>query len=40
MVINVQNVIEIVVRSAVAWVDTHWMIYWTRKVARNNPTPT
>ena len=36
---NVQNAIAKVVKSAVAWSDTHWMIYWTRKVAKTTPMP-
>ena len=28
-----------VVNRAEAWADTHWMIYWTRKVAKTTPMP-
>ena len=28
-----------VVKSAEAWADTHWMIYWTRKMANTTPIP-
>ena len=28
-----------VVNSAEAWADTHWMIYWTRKVAKITLSP-
>ena len=36
---SVQNAIAKVVNSAEAWADTHWMIYWTRKVAKTTPMP-
>ena len=35
---NIPNAIARVVSSAVAWADTHWMIYWTIKVAKTTPT--
>ena len=36
---SVQNAMANVVNSAEAWADTHWMIYWTRKVAKTTPMP-
>ena len=36
---SVQNAMAKVVKSAEAWADTHWMIYWTRKVAKTTPPP-
>ena len=37
---SVQNAIAKVVKSAETWVDTHWMIYWARKVDKTTPIPT
>ena len=36
---SVQNAMAKAVNSAEAWADTHWMIYWTRKVAKTTPMP-
>ena len=36
---SVQSALAKVVNSAEAWDDTHWMIYWTRKVAKTTPMP-
>ena len=36
---SVQNAMPKVVNSAEAWVDTHWMIYGTRKVAKTTLMP-
>ena len=36
---TVQNAMAKVINSAEAWADTHWMIYWTRKVAKTTLTP-
>ena len=35
---SVQNAMASVIKSAVAWANTHWMIHWTRRVARITPT--
>ena len=32
MMSTVQHAMDIAVKSAMAWVDTHWMTHWTRKV--------
>ena len=37
---SVQNAMAKIVKSTKAWADTHWMIYWTRKVAKTTPMPT
>ena len=37
---SVQNAMNKVVNSTEAWADTHWMIYWTRKVGKTTPMPT
>ena len=39
MVSSVQDAMVPIAKSAVAWVVTHWMIYWTRKMARATPAP-
>ena len=36
---SVQSAMAKVVNSAEAWADTHWMIYWTRKVAKTTLMP-
>ena len=36
---SVQNTMTKVVNGAEAWADTHWMIYWTRKLAKTTPRP-
>ena len=36
---RVQNAMAKVVNRAEAWADTHWMIYWTRKVAKTTLMP-
>ena len=36
---SVQIAMAKVVNSAETWADTHWMIYWARKVARTTPMP-
>ena len=36
---SVQSAMAKVVNRAEAWADTHWMIYWTRKVAKTTPMP-
>ena len=37
---RVQNAMAKVVKSAEACTDTHWIIYWTRNMAKTTPMPT